>query len=333
MFFLSAIGTLEQKQQNRLLLLAGYLFYGSWDWRFLPVLFLSTGFDFFLFRFLDRDRSASTRLWAISISIVLNLGVLSLFKYYDFFSNELVRTLGSFDIVVTAPKLGLALPVGISFYTLQKLGYGFDAYFNRYSPPRQFIDFALYVCFFPLVLSGPIERSNRLMPQIVGSRVCNDNDFSEGIYHVAMGLFKKTVLADNLAPMVNYIFSKDPLTLSGPECLIGMYSIYFSNILRFFRLFPPGSRHGKTVGFRRNVELQNAIFFKDTQRVLEALAHKPFVMDPGLPLHPSGWKPPWGNRTMFNLVVTMLVVGLWHGAAWTFIVWGMFHGLLLMSID
>ena len=256
--------------------------------------------------------------------------MLSLFKYYDFFSNEIVRILGSFDIIVAAPKLGLALPVGISFYTLQKLGYGLDAYFKRYNPPRRFIDFALYVCFFPLVLSGPIERSNRLMPQILGPRFRKDDDFSEGIYHVVTGLFKKAVLADNLAPLVNYIFSKDPLTLSGPECLVGMYLYTFQIYFDFSGYSHLAQGMAKLLGFDVMWNFKMPYFSRTPSEFWNRwhISLSSWIRD--YLYIPLGGNRRGATRTMFNLVVTMLLVGLWHGAAWTFIAWGMFHGLLLI---
>lgn len=320
-----------QKSQNRLLLLAGYAFYGSWDLRFLPVLLFSTGIDFFTFRLLDGNRPVSTRRCAILISIIFNLGVLSLFKYFDFFSKEIVQVLGSFNIIVAAPNLGMALPVGISFYTLQKLGYVLDAYFRRYGPPSNFLDFALYVCFFPLVLSGPIERSGRLMPQILETRFRRDEDFSEGIYHIATGLFKKAVLADNLAPMVNYIFSRDPVSLAGPECLIGMYLYTFQIYFDFSGYSHLAQGMAKLLGFDVMWNFKMPYFSRTPSEFWNRwhISLSSWIRD--YLYIPLGGNRKGTARTAFNLILTMFLVGLWHGAAWTFIAWGVYHGLLLMS--
>lgn len=317
--------------QNRLLLLAGYAFYGSWDWRFLPVLFLSTGLDFFVSRFLETDKSPSTRGWALFVSIVFNFGCLGFFKYYDFFSHEVARLLGSVNIVIAPADLGLALPVGISFYTLQKLGYVLDVYFKRYKPPQNFLDFALYVCFFPILLSGPIERSNRLMPEILEARLRKDEDFSEGIYHVVIGLFKKAVLADNLAPMVNYIFSRGPLTLTGPECLMGMYLYTFQIYFDFCGYSHLAQGMAKLLGFDVMWNFKMPYFSRTPSEFWNRwhISLSSWIRD--YLYIPLGGNRKGATRNIFNLLFTMSLVGLWHGAAWTFIIWGAYHGLLLIG--
>jgi D-alanyl-lipoteichoic acid acyltransferase DltB (MBOAT superfamily) len=317
--------------QNRLLLFAGYAFYGSWDWRFLPVLFLSTGIDFLVSRFLGADKSPSTRGWALFVSIVFNLGCLGFFKYFDFFSHEVVRILGGVNIAVLPPELSLALPVGISFYTLQKLGYILDNYYKRYRTHQNFLDFALYVCFFPVLLSGPIERSNRLMPQIHEVRLRKNEDFSEGVYHVALGLFKKAVLADNLAPMVNYIFSRGSLTLTGPECLMGMYLYTFQIYFDFSGYSHLAQGMAKLLGFDVMWNFKMPYFSRTPREFWNRwhISLSSWIRD--YLYIPLGGNRKGATRNIFNLLFTMFLVGLWHGAAWTFIAWGAYHGLLLMS--
>ena len=322
---------LPQKSQNRLLLVAGYVFYSSWDWRFLPLLWISTVVDYILSRILHRSSEHSTRVVVLAGSIAVNLGVLGIFKYYDFFTLEIVRIANYLGADFAPCTLGLALPVGISFYSLQKLGYLLDVYYSRNEPPANIFDFALYTCFFPIILSGPIERSTQLMPQILAPRAIKQSDISEALYHIFSGLFRKVVLADNLAPIVNIIFSTDPKALSGPECLAGMYLYTFQIYFDFSGYSHIAQGVAKLMGFDVMWNFKMPYFASTPSEFWNRwhISLSSWIRD--YLYIPLGGNRLGKVRTLTNLTITMLLVGLWHGAAWNFVVWGMFHGCLLVA--
>ncbi|MEW8223065.1 MAG: MBOAT family protein, partial [Candidatus Thiodiazotropha taylori] len=186
-----------------MLLVASYIFYGYWDYRFLSLIFISTVVDYFVALNIAKQDDAKLRKQLLLLSVFTNLGFLGFFKYYNFFSNEFAAMLGTMGVDVSLPVLNIILPVGISFYTFQTLSYTIDTYRNKVQPTDKFLDFALYVSFFPQLVAGPIERASHLLPQILQVRKLDGPAFSEGLFLVISGLFKKVVIADNMAPIVN----------------------------------------------------------------------------------------------------------------------------------
>ncbi len=186
---------LPHRRQNRLLLVASYVFYGAWDWRFLSLIIASTLVDFYSARALHRHVDIARRKPWLVLSILTNLGLLGVFKYFDFFVFELQAILEFAGLPATLPTLQVLLPVGISFYTFQTMSYTIDVYRRRAEPATSLPDFALFVCFFPQLVAGPIERFKRLMPQIQRPRTFGGDRFAEGLHHVLLGLFKKVVHA------------------------------------------------------------------------------------------------------------------------------------------
>ncbi|MBC8372901.1 MAG: MBOAT family protein [Planctomycetes bacterium] len=320
---------MRHKWQNRMLLIASYVFYGSWNWRFLSLILISTIVDYFAAIGIARSKSARGRKLLCLISICTNLGLLGVFKYYGFFANEAVAWLNAAGLHVTAPSLAIVLPVGISFYTFQTMSYTIDVYRGVTRPIRNLPDFALYVCFFPQLVAGPIERSSRLLPQIVKPRPNRPGDFKEGLYLVLMGLFRKIVIADNMAFIVNGIFAADISTLSGVDCLAGVYAFAFQIYADFSGYSSIARGVAKWLGFDLMTNFR-----------MPYLARTPSEFWRRWHISLSTWLrdylyiPLGGNRgrawkTCRNLMLTMLLGGLWHGAGWTFIVWGLFHGLIL----
>ena len=248
-----------------------------------------------------------------------------------FSRSKLSGLLNSLGANLTLSTLGLGLPVGISFYSLQKLGYLLDIYYRRNKPPKNILDFALYTCFFPIILAGPIERSNNLMPQILAAREIKQNDVSEALYHIFTGLFKKIVLADNLAPMVNYIFSKDPSALSGPECLAGMYLYTFQIYFDFSGYSHIAQGVAKMMGFDVMWNFKMPYFAKTPSEFWNRwhISLSSWIKE--YLYIPLGGSRCGRARTLFNLSITMFLVGLWHGAAWNYVAWGLFHGFLLVA--
>ena len=321
---------LPHQQQNRMLLVASYIFYGYWDYRFLSLLFVSTLVDYFVAHWIDGSPTQTRKRNILLISIVANLGLLGFFKYYNFFSRELAVALEGIGLSVPLPFLDVVLPVGISFYTFQTMSYTIDVYRGVTKPARNFADFALYVSFFPQLVAGPIERSNHLLPQILRPRSATTEQFIEGLYHILFGLFKKVVVADNMAPIVNHIFSRPVAELTGPEILLGIYAFAFQIYGDFSGYSSIAQGIAKWMGFDLSWNFK-----------MPYLSASPSEFWQRWHISLSQWLrdylyiPLGGNRgglarTQRNLMLTMFLGGLWHGAAWTFVLWGVYHGLLLM---
>ena len=320
---------LPHRAQNRMLLVASYVFYGAWDWRFLGLIALSTVVDYFIARALGASHDPGRRRALMWTSVGVNLGILAVFKYYGFFAGELATLLNGAGLGVLLPTLDIVLPVGISFYTFQTMSYTIDVYRGQTEPAEGFLDFALYVSFFPQLVAGPIERSTRLLPQILTPRTVTRDDFCEGLYLVAIGLFKKVVIADNMAQIANAVFNTPTATLSGFEALVGVYAFAFQIYGDFSGYSAIARGVSRWLGFDLMVNFRMPYF---------AVSPSDFWRRWHISL--SSWLrdylyiPLGGNRssslmTYRNLVLTMLLGGLWHGAAWTFIAWGAVHGAIL----
>jgi D-alanyl-lipoteichoic acid acyltransferase DltB (MBOAT superfamily) len=321
---------LPHKYQNRMLLVASYIFYGYWDYRFLSLIFISTVVDYFVALKIANCDDQKYRKRFLLLSICTNLGFLGFFKYYNFFSNEFASMLSSVGLEVSLPVLNIILPVGISFYTFQTLSYTIDTYRNKVSPTDRFLDFALYVSFFPQLVAGPIERASHLLPQILQVRSLKAPAFSEGLFLVVSGMFKKIVIADNMAPIVNTIFSKPTSELTGFEVLVGLYAFAFQIYGDFSGYSSIAKGIARWMGFELMWNFRNPYFstspsdFWSRWHISLSTWIRDYIY---IPL--GGGR--LGNFLTFrNLVLTMFLGGLWHGAGWTFIVWGLFHGVILV---
>ena len=322
---------LPHRGQNRMLLVASYVFYGYWDYRYLSLIVISTVVDYFVALNIQSSDQQSRKRRFLIISLCTNLGMLGFFKYYNFFVSEFSEFLTMLGITHSMPVLEILLPVGISFYTFQTLSYTIDVYRGKTTPTRNFLDFALYVSFFPQLVAGPIERSYQLLPQILEKRQRLVDDFREGTYHIMIGMFKKVVIADNMAPIVNHVFSKPVSDLTGPEIMVGVYAFAFQIYGDFSGYSSIAQGIAKWMGFNLSWNFRMPYF---------AVNPSDFWQRWHITL--SSWLrdylyiPLGGNKggklfTLRNLMLTMLLGGLWHGAGWTFIVWGFYHGLLLIA--
>uniref|UniRef100_A0A7C4LKE6 MBOAT family protein n=1 Tax=Schlesneria paludicola TaxID=360056 RepID=A0A7C4LKE6_9PLAN len=320
---------LPHRAQNRLLLLASYVFYGCWDWRFLGLIVFTTCCDFLLARRMAACTSPRPRRLWLTASIVINLSILGFFKYYGFFARELAALLTGVGLTPLLPTLDVVLPVGISFYTFQTMSYTIDVYRGRVRPAANLLDFALYIAFFPQLVAGPIERAETLLPQVLQPRRWHGDSFARGLYFVAYGLFQKVVVADNMAVLVNTVFRTPPSALSSLEVALGIYAFAF----QIYGDFAGYSSIARGVAQWLGFELMS-----NFERPYLALDPSDFWRRWHISL--SQWLrdylyiPLGGNRggawlTYRNLLLTMLLGGLWHGANWTFLAWGAFHGLLL----
>jgi D-alanyl-lipoteichoic acid acyltransferase DltB (MBOAT superfamily) len=216
---------LGHRWQNRALLVASYVFYGWWDPRFLTLILLSTVVDYFAGQKLESCEPGSRKRWLL-LSLVTNLGVLAAFKYFGFFSESARALLELLGLTVQAWELEIVLPVGISFYTFQTLSYTVGVYREKLKASRSFVQFALFVAFFPQLVAGPIERAETLLPQIEKPRKMSWDGWSGGTLLVALGMFKKVAVADSLAPLVEQTFA-DPTHHSAASLMVGLYCFSF----------------------------------------------------------------------------------------------------------
>jgi D-alanyl-lipoteichoic acid acyltransferase DltB (MBOAT superfamily) len=323
--------------QNRMLIVASYYFYGCWNWRFLPLIAGSTLMDYVLGIAVARAPSPRAKKRLVAISVVVNLALLGFFKYYGFFAHEAARFFASIGVPLSLPFWGVVLPVGISFYTFQSMSYVIDISRGTTQPARNFRDFALYVSFFPHLVAGPIMRSGNtangvgLLKQLQSPRHYRDGDFQEGLYHVLLGLFKKVVVGDNMATLVNAVFQTPAGNLTGPECVMGVYAFAF----QIYADFSGYSSIAQGVAKWMGIDLM-------TNFRMPYLAVNPSDFWHRWHISLSTWLrdyvyiPLGGNRggngaTYRNLMITMVLGGIWHGANWTFVAWGTFHGALLCA--
>lgn len=323
----------SRKAQNAMLLVASYVFYGWWDWRFLSLLIVSTVVDYIVaerihaIQATDADSQRRRKRWLL-LSLVGNLGILGFFKYFNFFAGSLQSALASVGIQADPFYLNVILPVGISFYTFQTLSYTVDVYRREMPPAKTLTDFALYVAFFPQLVAGPIERAITLVPQIELPRRFDKTQFVSGLNLIFWGLFKKVYVADNLAPVVNAAFD-DP-TASGLQVLIGVYAFAFQIYCDFSGYSDIARGCARTMGFELvenfrypYVALNPSDFWRRWHISLSTWLRDYLYI-------PLGGNRQGGLLTYRNLALTMLLGGLWHGATWLFVLWGAYQGLLLV---
>ena len=318
------------KIQNTLVLLSSYLFYGWWDYRFLSLIFLSTVVDYIIGLNIpkqDLQKNQKLLLWT---SVLFNLSVLGFFKYYNFFVDSWIELFSSLGYEIKSVwTLNIILPVGISFYTFQTMSYTIDIYRKKLEPTKDFTSFATFVSFFPQLVAGPIERASNLLPQILKKREFNYEQVVQGIRLILWGMFKKVVIADSLAPIVDDIFSNYQ-DFGGGTLLLG--AIYFS-----FQIYCDFSGYSdiaigtsKLFGF----ELMSNFKFPYFSRNIGEFWRKWHISLSTwfrdylyIPLGGSqGGK--W--KSIRNIFIIFLVSGFWHGANWTFIIWGLFHSILFL---
>jgi len=319
----------NHRWQNIMLLVASYVFYGSWDWRFLSLIFISTVLDYVCGIKIHETDDQKRRKFFLILSIVGNLSILGFFKYFNFFASSLHGLMGHFGLNLDPVFLRIILPLGISFYTFQTMSYTIDIYRRHMNPTRKFFDFALFVAFFPQLVAGPIERAKHLLPQILSPRKITLHKFYEGCYLIFLGLFMKVLIADNLARIVDPVFAQGA-PYNGAMVLIALYAFAFQIFCDFAGYSNIARGLGKSMGFDIMINFN-----------LPYIATNPREFWHRWHISLSAWLrdylyiPLGGNRkgTLFtyrNIVITMLLGGLWHGAAWTFVFWGAFHGILLI---
>ncbi|MDA8876948.1 MBOAT family protein [bacterium] len=317
------------KSQNIWLLLMSYLFYGWWDWRFLSLIFASTLVDYTIGLKLKTSEKKGTRKTLLVLSLVFNLGVLAVFKYYNFFIDSFNELFAIFHPSVSYNTLDIILPVGISFYTFQTLSYTIDVYKKKLEPTSDFVDFAGYVSFFPQLVAGPIERATNLLPQFQKRRKFDYEKSVLGMRQILWGLFKKMVIADNLAVIVDEVY------LSHAE--MSPYAIIVGFICFSFQIYCDFSGYSDiAIGTAR-------LFGFDLMKNFNFPYFSKSIADFWRRWHISltTWFrdyiyfPLGGSRVnkfgaVKNILIVFLVSGFWHGANWTFIFWGGLNALFFL---
>ena len=317
------------RAQNVVLVLASQWFYACWDYRFLGLLWFSMLVDYFVALRLDASPDARRRKWLISLSVSVQLGILGLFKYLNFFVASGAALLQRLGLGTHPTVLGIVLPVGISFYTFQTMSYTIDVYRRLIPAERNLLSFATFVSLFPQLVAGPIERARRILPQINAPRSLPPEALYAGAKLILFGLYKKVFIADNLAVVVDQAFSQ-PEALTRAEALLALYAFAFQIYGDFSGYTDIARGTAKLLGFdfalnfRRPYLARNPSDFWQRWHISLSSWLRDYLYIP------LGGNQRGSTRTLINLFLTMLLGGLWHGASWTFVLWGAYHGLLLV---
>lgn len=317
--------------QNAILIIASYYFYSCWDWRFLFLLVFSTFLDYYTGIRIEKAKTETARKFWFWLSIIMNLGFLGIFKYYNFFASSFSELLNGFGLQTSPLLLNVILPVGISFYTFHGLSYVIDIYLQRIKAEYNFVDYSLFVSYFPLLVAGPIERATHLLPQVKVKRTFDFEKAKEGVYQIIWGLVKKVVIADTCATYANAIFdhytSMNSLSLllgavyfafqiygdfSGySDMALGMSKLFGLDLLRNFN-YPYFSRD--IAEFWRRWHISLSSWFRDYVYI------------------PLGGSKGSKLKQVRNVFVIFLLSGFWHGANWTFIAWGFINALYFLPL-
>ncbi|QIE58316.1 MBOAT family protein [Rasiella rasia] len=325
------LGSRQRIAQNVLLLLASYLFYGLWDWRFLGLLFASSCIDYFAGRAIGNSSKKSHRKFWLYTSVLWNLGVLVTFKYFNFFIDGFHALFTSESVATSYSIWNVVIPLGLSFYTFQTMSYTIDVYRNRIKPTKNILEFLCFVSFFPQLVAGPIERAKFLLPQFQIERKFNLQQSKEGLRQILWGLFKKVLVADKLGIAVTMAFNN-------PE-QYGSLTLAFAAALFSFQVYCDFSGYtdiavgtAKLFGFKLHNNFNIPYLAKSITEFWQRwhitltkwftdYVYIPFV---------KSFKRITVRVRVIGLLLTMFLVGLWHGANWTFTVFGLYNGVILV---
>ncbi len=319
------------KLQNFLIVAASYLFYGWWDWRFLSLILFSTLVDFLIGRKLGTEENQTRRKVLLWISILVNLGFLGFFKYYNFFLDNFITAFSFFGTEIKANSLNIILPVGISFYTFQTLSYTIDVYKRKLEPSNDFIAFSAFVSFFPQLVAGPIERATNLLPQFYKKRDFDYSKAVDGMRQILWGLFKKIVIADNCARYANQIFNNSE-DMNGSTLILG--AIFFT-----FQIYGDFSGYSDiAIGTSRlfGFDLKRNFAFPYFSRDIAEFWRR-WHISLSTWFRDYLYIPLGGSRggtwmKVRNTFIIFIVSGFWHGANWTFIVWGALNAIYILPL-
>jgi len=319
------------KTQNLLIVLSSYVFYGWWDWRFLSLILFSTLVDYSVGRGLSKQENLLKRKILLWVSIFVNLGFLGVFKYYNFFLHNFVTAFNFFGQPISPQGLNIILPVGISFYTFQTLSYSIDVYKKKIEPTKDLIAFMAFVSFFPQLVAGPIERAINLLPQFYKKREFDYNQASDGLRQILWGLFKKIVIADNAAEIANQIFNNSG-DYSGSTLLLGAFFFTFQIYGDFSGYSDIAIGVSRLFGFNLKQNFAFPYFSRDIAEFWRRwhISLSTWFRD-------YLYIPLGGSRgniwlKVRNTFIIFIVSGFWHGANWTFIIWGILNAVYFLPL-
>lgn len=317
--------------QNALIILASYVFYGWWDWRFLALILFSTVVDFTIGLKLKGEQDAFKRKTLLWTSILVNLGFLGFFKYYNFFLDNFITAFSFFGMEIKANTLSIILPVGISFYTFQTLSYTIDVYKRRLEPTEDFIAFSAFVCFFPQLVAGPIERATELLPQFYRKRSFNYTKAVDGMRQILWGFFKKLVIADNCAELADRIFNNSA-DLNGSTLLLGALFFTFQIYGDFSGYSDIAIGTSRLFGFNLKRNFAFPYFSRDVAEFWRRWHISLSTWFRDYLYIPLGGSRGGTLMKVRNTFIIFLVSGFWHGANWTFIVWGAINAIYFLPL-
>ncbi len=341
---------LSVKVRNLYLLFCSYFFYGMWDWRFLCLIVLSCSVDFTLGLLIGKtdDNNRTRRKLLLVLSLVVNLGILGFFKYANFFIDSLTGAFTLFGGELSVSSLDIILPVGISFYTFQSLSYIIDIYNRKIEPTKDAVAFFAFISFFPQLVAGPIERAGNLLPQFNTLKVFDYNKAREGLVEIFIGLFKKMIIADRLAVYVDSVFFNTTagegsavlglpdggsMDVMGFPSLLGLIFFAFQLYIDFSAYSQIAIGTAKLLGFdlstnfRRPYLSSSFKVFWERWHITLSQWMRDYIYIP------LGGSREGRYRTVRNLIIVFAVSGLWHGASWNFVVWGVMNALFLILLD
>lgn len=318
----------QLRLQNAFIVVASYVFYGWWDWRFLLLIaftsFCSWGSGILIGK-AESKKKAKTWMW---LNIVLNLGILALFKYYDFFVTEFANL---FHISTDGLLLKVILPVGISFYTFQALSYSIDIYRGKMEPTKDIIAFFAFISFFPQLVAGPIERATNLLPQFLKKREFDYDTAVDGICQILWGLFKKLLIANNCAYAVDAVFYlHSRTTMPGSELLLAAILFSFQIYADFSGYSDMAIGTAKLFGIKLSRNFNNPYFSRNVTEFWRRWHISLMSWFRDYVYIPLGGNRGSKFKTVCNVFIVFLLSGLWHGANWTYVVWGLYHALLFL---
>ena len=331
-FFFSIYLLLRHKWQNILLIVASCLFYAFWNWKFLFLMFFSISTDFICAKHMARCDRPRTRKALLFTSVGVNLAILGFFKYSNFFATNLIDALKVLGMASPSAHwaIRVILPLGISFYTFEAISYVVDVYRRTVKPAAHYWDYVLFVIFFPHLIAGPIMRAKSFLPQVATPRRISWEGFYEGCYYFFWGLFEKMFVADNLARIVDPVFN-GAQPARGADILLALYAFSFQIFCDFDGYSNMARGLGKMMGFDLAINFQWPYFSKNPREFWQRwhITLSSWLRD--YIYIPLGGNRGSGLRININLMLTMLLGGLWHGANWTFVLWGFYHGCLIVA--
>ena len=325
------IGGKRIKTQNVLIVISSYIFYGWWDWRFLFLILFSSLVDFSVGLLLNKTKKSYDRKVLLWVSICINLGFLGLFKYYNFFINSLVDSFTFFGSQLSVSTLNIILPVGISFYTFQTLSYTIDVYNRKLEPSKDFVGFMAFVSFFPQLVAGPIERATNLLPQFSIERKFSYSKGVDGLRQILWGLFKKIVIADNCAQYANIIFNNHT-EYNGSTLLLGAFFFAFQIYGDFSGYSDIAIGVSRLFGFDLKQNFACPYFSRDIAEFWRRWHISLSTWFRDYLYIPLGGSKGGVKMKIRNTLIIFIVSGFWHGANWTFIVWGALNALYFLPL-